>query len=608
MSEQYRGWRIAPIAAGIVAVLIVLAWLALRGWVGGEAFENKLSAAIADATGREINIGGDIDLSLSLNPTLVLHDIALANTAWGSRPTMLSAARLDVQLALLPLLTGNIHLRRVAASNVDLLLEQHVGHGGNWTLGETPSDAESSDSALPQIDHIRIDGLRLGWRAADTDKPTTYTFARIAVDGLGGAEPVALDVDSPANTLPGLAAWSLQTRVRIDADSYAFDDIVARIGDSDISGQLSVMLQARREQLTGQLTSKRLRTADLRGDAAQADTKPDGASNSRVFSNAPLALTIPQTLFADLSLSVGELALGRLNLNDVAARIAVKQGVLTVSDAAAKTVGGRLGGGATLDTAGSTPSLKLAVHGDDIQVGELLAVLGQPRWLDAAAELRLDLQGHGKSVAAIMGSLDGSTRLLIGKGQAHAGEIDALVGGLHTALGTLIAKDAQRASLNCIASTFAVDNGIATSKLLLADTEHATVFGEGKINLRSEQIDLKLSPKPKSLSLNVAVPVNIGGTLAAPSAKPEQLGLARKGAGLLAAVGAISFPPAILLGLGELGTGDDNPCLRIASGGDRRGSGSTAADGEDKGVVESAGRRIESTLKDAGRSLKSLFD
>jgi hypothetical protein len=206
-----------------------------------------------------------------------------------------------------------------------------------------------------------------------------------------------------------------------------------------------------------------------------------------------------------------------------------------------------------------------------------------------------------------MASLSGTTRLLIGKGYADLREVDALIGGLSTALGTLVQQGRQRAVLNCLASSFEVKRGIATSRLLLGDTEYSTVYGEGSVNLRSERMALVLTPKPKSISLNVTVPVEIGGTLAAPSFTPEKFASARKGVGVLAVVGLISFPPAALLGLGDLGSGDKNPCLVLAAA---PGRGSRAAkqpaQQQDRDLIERAADKLGGTLEGIGSAVKGL--
>jgi hypothetical protein len=81
------------------------------------------------------------------------------------------------------------------------------------------------------------------------------------------------------------------------------------------------------------------------------------------------------------------------------------------------------------------------------------------------------------------------------------------------------------------------------------------------LDLSTEALDFVVTPQAKVATLNVSTPVLVGGTLADPSFAPDPLALARKVGGLL---GIFVFPPAALLGLGELGH-SENSCVQLAA-------------------------------------------
>jgi uncharacterized protein involved in outer membrane biogenesis len=74
----------------------------------------RIARMVRDATGRELNIGGDIDLVIGLSPALMVTDITLANAAWGSQPQMVKMDMLQVQVRLFPLLTRHVVLKKMA--------------------------------------------------------------------------------------------------------------------------------------------------------------------------------------------------------------------------------------------------------------------------------------------------------------------------------------------------------------------------------------------------------------------------------------------------------------------------------------------------------------
>ncbi|MFA9562180.1 MAG: AsmA-like C-terminal region-containing protein, partial [Nitrospirota bacterium] len=91
-----------------------------------------------------------ISLSLSLHPTLVLEDVHIANPSWASRPDLLHATRLEVQLALLAALMQEVVIDKVLFDGVDLLLEEGPHESNNWTFG-TPSGPSASSQTESRI-------------------------------------------------------------------------------------------------------------------------------------------------------------------------------------------------------------------------------------------------------------------------------------------------------------------------------------------------------------------------------------------------------------------------------------------------------------------------
>src|SRR6476646_9628311 len=89
---------------GLVALLFIA--VAIAVWrIDPNDLAAPIQARIKEVTRRDATIHGSIDLKLSLTPRLVLRDLALANASWGQAPSMVAAKQLDVEFALLPLLT-----------------------------------------------------------------------------------------------------------------------------------------------------------------------------------------------------------------------------------------------------------------------------------------------------------------------------------------------------------------------------------------------------------------------------------------------------------------------------------------------------------------------
>ena len=117
-----------------VLAVIVLALLWDWNW-----FKGPVERRVEAATGREFEIGGDLDVDLGLVPTIRADRLRLGNAEWSEQADMAHAERLELDLALLPLLRGTVSLPRLRLDNPRLLLERGPDATGNWVFdrGET---------------------------------------------------------------------------------------------------------------------------------------------------------------------------------------------------------------------------------------------------------------------------------------------------------------------------------------------------------------------------------------------------------------------------------------------------------------------------------------
>ncbi len=107
---------------GIVLVAVAAVYFVLTGY-DYNSLKPRISSAVEGATGRKLAIGGDIDLSVGLTPSLVISDVSFANAEWGSRPELAKVKRFEVQVALMPLLDKKIEVKRFILVEPDILVE-----------------------------------------------------------------------------------------------------------------------------------------------------------------------------------------------------------------------------------------------------------------------------------------------------------------------------------------------------------------------------------------------------------------------------------------------------------------------------------------------------
>lgn len=663
----------------VLAVILIGVVIVLKS-MDFNQYRDLITDEVRKATQRELVIGGDLNLALSLNPALAVSDVTLANAAWGSRPEMVKVGKLEAQVALMPLLFGDIQIQRVALIDADLLLETDSKGAGNWVFGavERPEEPgkspdEKGAAQLPAIGDIELRNLQLTWRDGVTGKTTELKLDRLAAQADGPSDPLQLELQGSLNgevfrvsgglssfkemtsggplklnlvaeaggatvkldggvaepdaakgidiklaaegadlaqlsglagtELPPIAPWKVSLSLVDHPGGARSDDIQLKLGESDLSGNLSFsQREGKVPLLEAKLHSVLLDLASLQGPKTEgvAEKAESKEKKEKLFSSEPLALEGLKALDAVVSYGADRLLADKLVISDLVTDVRLTDGVLLVKPLKAGIADSVMQGVVKLNAAAKLPQLEIKLGAKGLDLGKLLKEVTDEETLSGKGDLSIDLKGQGHSVAAIMGSLNGHSRLLVGEGSLKTGALDTLIGGLSNLAGTLVAEKRDTAVMNCLASDFDIKQGVATSRALLVDTEFSTVFGEGNINLGTEVLDLVVKPESKAATLNVAVPVQIGGTLANPTFAPEKMATARKAAGILAVVGGLAFPPAALMGLGEMGSGEDNPCLNIAKGKGGKPASKPTEQKKEEGGVKGA-------LDSVGSKLKGLF-
>ena len=154
--------RRALIYTGIIlSVLIGLLLLAIAvlNLIPDKYYKSLIISKVGKTTGRELTIGGDLDITFFTTCAFEASGITLSNAEWGSRSHMISIDRVEGEFALFPLLRGILDLTLLVDKS-DLLLETHTSGQGNWQFGELAM-TDVWSLLRPLIRQIRINETRI---------------------------------------------------------------------------------------------------------------------------------------------------------------------------------------------------------------------------------------------------------------------------------------------------------------------------------------------------------------------------------------------------------------------------------------------------------------
>ena len=641
----------------VVLVLIVVAALAALIFTTDiNQYKDKIVEAVRANTGRDFQINGELRLAPSLVPTVAVEGVSLGNAPWAGATPMLSVARFEARIALLPLLKKNIEVKRLLLVEPRIQLETDQNGRGNWLLETGPettgqtTTAPADPMALPAlaINEIRVERANIRYVDGQSGQTTELFIEALTVNSAGFSDEIAVTAEATVNqvplslrgtlgsldallgnrdyplrldaSLPGaklaldgrlakpLTASGLTMRVSLEIDrlsdlnplagaalpeagpiafngaisdtqsGYAVKPFTARIMDNELTGEAEIDLSGARPALIADLAARQLDLSPFQGQGrAKAEATdstgapaPEAVSVEKVFPSDPLPLAGLKAADVTLQFKAGALITRTLTLNDLDLGLKLDNGKLRIAPFSAKLAGGSLMANIGLDASGGNSAIwDHNIELRQIEPGQLPGIRDKQLLSGAKTDIESKGKGAGASVSAIMAGLNGNLLIKTGQGRitAQALESDAANALLNTLTLFNPAAGRQDASaLECAVINFAIKDGIAVADNGIGiATGKINVLGAGNINLKTEALDLGITPRAKAgagLSAGqLAGLVRLGGTLAAPRARTDTEAALTAGikAGSAVAAGGWSALAKGLLGSGDTGAAQ-NPC------------------------------------------------
>ena len=177
--------RALAIAGAVFAAIVLLVLLWDWNW-----FRGPVERLVEARTGREFDIGGNLDVDLGRVTTVTADRLRLGNPGWAGDPDMATAQRLVLQVEFWPLLLGRVRLPELRLVAPDVRLQSNPEGGpGNWDFG-----FEDDDGGEPlQLRRLWIEQGRLRFEDARTRTAIDIRLASREAAKAGAAPPVELE-------------------------------------------------------------------------------------------------------------------------------------------------------------------------------------------------------------------------------------------------------------------------------------------------------------------------------------------------------------------------------------------------------------------------------
>lgn len=466
--------------------------------------------------------------------------------------------------SLLPLRLEHLRMGFDAAKGP--LAYQLVG-----SYGEDPFSADGQIGSLAELLLSRPTPLQINAAALDAAL-SIEGMVKIPLTAKEVELQLGLDAPHPDRTVKALAAWvpalkeagpipalplKISGQLKAQQDRYSLDEMLLTLGNSDLSGWLVLSLEGERPAVEAELASNLLDIDAIFPPPPQIQTPVQKAQREsseilEVDSSGEKAAepAAPAFLFSKEPLPLESLKLADLELvyrakqisgrghvaKDLELQLSLKDGILQLKPLQGLFSGGRMSSHLRLDSRPLLPRLETDLQISQLDYGALLAGPGEAPQFAGKADLDLQLRGSGDSVHELMAGADGEARLVINDGRYSSGAIGFLATDLQALLPSPDDKEGQ--PINCGVAYFDIVKGQADARAIVFDTGALSLIGTGKIDLGREQLDLRLDPRAKNISVMklTLVPLSVGGTLAHPTITPKVAGTLKTTATTLTAL------------------------------------------------------------------------
>ena len=198
--------RRALIWVGSVFGIIVIAAVIFVATLDANKAKGYISVAVSKATGRQLTIGGDLQVDFGWISRLRASQIQFENASWSKYPQMTEVGLVDVQIDVWQLLSKfRLVLPSITVSQPKVILEKNADGAANWEFQAAPAVTEPAvpqkRTEFPIIEKVVIEDGTFLFNNQQTNTQLELKLTQAEAAGFL-EEPVKLKVKGTYQKLP----------------------------------------------------------------------------------------------------------------------------------------------------------------------------------------------------------------------------------------------------------------------------------------------------------------------------------------------------------------------------------------------------------------------
>ncbi len=560
------------ISLGVFIALVVVIVSSLGLWLTPERVKTSILPTLSDALGREVKINGDIGLELFPNFGISLEQVSVANAPKMSPKHMVNISKVDVAIAVLPLLGGSVEISQFILYQPEFFLIKPTKGEPNWVLGAPAPTPINPEQELPaaelplselRIGKVAIKNGRLSYQDRTSgDKqqinsinveltmPTMRDLLTMSGQAKLNGQPVSgnLTLDSVAKLITGEA-----TLLHVDA-STPFGDIIseglfsfnapvleAKLTQINFAsptiniagtGIMQVIMGSTRPEIKAKLNLNHIDFEDIKtAPTAEAIAK---TPTPIIWPEEPLNIGVLAAADTNINIIVDSIHISGKALGPLKTNILLQNKLLTVTLKEFDIFGGSITGKMVANGRNWPLSGTISYDIENINGNYAMPESLKPYGISSIINGTINLETQGRSIKTLMDAMAGSLEIKTTEigvaniepkefAQQQFGELGPIVASKISPEMVAFIKD--RVTTAAVMST--IEKGVAATTISFAGPV-LQGGGKGPINLSSANISLNMKPTLKGAIQDITLPFFIRGPFNDIAIKPNKDAIAKE--------------------------------------------------------------------------------
>jgi AsmA protein len=230
--------KVLGIVVGVVVLAFVVLVVAVSMLFDPNDYKDDITAAVQNATGRQLTLDGDLELALFPTIRIAVGAATLSNApGFGAEP-MARIGNAELRVGLLPLLAQRVEVSQARLSGLELNLARDRRGNNNWQdlagraapAGGEPAPAPSEGPPVDLdlgIGAVEITDARIVWNDAATGSRWELTDFGLTAEGLSPDErfPLSMEFGLAGADVAVQVDASMQATLSLADNEYRLDEL-----------------------------------------------------------------------------------------------------------------------------------------------------------------------------------------------------------------------------------------------------------------------------------------------------------------------------------------------------------------------------------------------